>query len=162
MMRSAAACRPICCSGRPCAGQKRAAARNMTCGACQTPTRKRLKPVFSSRSDGLWGVYRFKRGFGGQLLRSAGAWDRAYLPLVYPLYRWWAGGGGRRHDEQHRFGQEWNALVPACPGRTSCRAGSGPVQGALRLAAAAAGGAQNAGASARWRAMVLRRAVPAG
>jgi lipid II:glycine glycyltransferase (peptidoglycan interpeptide bridge formation enzyme) len=50
-----------------------------------------LEANFSSRSDGLWGVYRFKRGFGGQLLRSAGAWDRPYLPFVYPLYRWWSG-----------------------------------------------------------------------
>lgn len=50
-----------------------------------------LEGSFSGRSDGLWGVYRFKRGFGGTLLRSAGAWDRAYLPFVYPLYRWWAG-----------------------------------------------------------------------
>jgi peptidoglycan pentaglycine glycine transferase (the first glycine) len=50
-----------------------------------------LEAGFSSRSYGLWGVYRFKRGFGGRLLRSAGAWDRAYLPFVYPLYRWWAG-----------------------------------------------------------------------
>jgi peptidoglycan pentaglycine glycine transferase (the first glycine) len=49
-----------------------------------------LEANFTGRSEGLWGVYRFKRGFGGQLLRSAGAWDRAYLPLVYPLYRAWA------------------------------------------------------------------------
>jgi len=48
-----------------------------------------LEAGFADRSDGLWGVYRFKRGFGGQLVRSAGAWDRVYLP-VYPLYRWWS------------------------------------------------------------------------
>jgi lipid II:glycine glycyltransferase (peptidoglycan interpeptide bridge formation enzyme) len=57
-----------------------------------------LEAGFSQRSDGLWGVYRFKRGFGGQLVRSAGAWDRAYLPFVQTLYGWWsrrrhAGGG---------------------------------------------------------------------
>ncbi len=55
-----------------------------------------LEANFTGRSDGLWGVYRFKRGFGGELLRSAGAWDRAYLPPVYPLYRWWS---RRRHAE---------------------------------------------------------------
>lgn len=48
-----------------------------------------LEAGFSERSDGLWGVYRFKRGFGGSLVRSAGAWDKPYLP-VYPLYRWWS------------------------------------------------------------------------
>ncbi len=48
-----------------------------------------LEAGFDDRADGLWGVYRFKRGFGGRLVRSAGAWDRVYLP-VYPLYRWWS------------------------------------------------------------------------
>jgi lipid II:glycine glycyltransferase (peptidoglycan interpeptide bridge formation enzyme) len=54
-----------------------------------------LEAGFSERSDGLWGVYRFKRGFGGALMRSAGAWEKAYLPLVSPLYRWWS---ARRHE----------------------------------------------------------------
>jgi lipid II:glycine glycyltransferase (peptidoglycan interpeptide bridge formation enzyme) len=48
-----------------------------------------LEANFSDRSDGLWGVYRFKRGFGGTLVRSAGAWERAYLPLAAPAYHWW-------------------------------------------------------------------------
>ena len=34
----------------------------------------------------LWGVYRFKRGFGGQLLRAPGAFDRVYSPFWYRLY----------------------------------------------------------------------------
>lgn len=46
-----------------------------------------LEENFTSRSDGLWGVYRFKRGFGGQLLRSSGPWDRIYIPYLYTLYR---------------------------------------------------------------------------
>jgi lipid II:glycine glycyltransferase (peptidoglycan interpeptide bridge formation enzyme) len=50
-----------------------------------------LEAQFTERSDGLWGVYRFKRGFGGQLVRSAGAWDRVYLPPLYALYRVWLG-----------------------------------------------------------------------
>ena len=54
-----------------------------------------LEAEFSERSDGLWGVYRFKRGFGGLLLRSAGAWDRPYLPFIYPLYQRYA----RRRQE---------------------------------------------------------------
>jgi peptidoglycan pentaglycine glycine transferase (the first glycine) len=48
-----------------------------------------LEENFSSRSDGLWGVYRFKRGFGGELKRSAGPWDRIYNPFLYRLYTLW-------------------------------------------------------------------------
>ena len=45
-----------------------------------------LEAQFESRHDGLWGVYRFKRGFGGQLKRAAQALDRVYNPLLYWLY----------------------------------------------------------------------------
>ena len=45
--------------------------------------REKLEAEFTERSDGLWGVYRFKRGFGGDLVRSVGAWDRVYAPLRY-------------------------------------------------------------------------------
>jgi peptidoglycan pentaglycine glycine transferase (the first glycine) len=45
-----------------------------------------LEANFESRHDGLWGVYRFKRGFGGQLKRAAQALDRVYNPLLYRLY----------------------------------------------------------------------------
>jgi lipid II:glycine glycyltransferase (peptidoglycan interpeptide bridge formation enzyme) len=45
-----------------------------------------LEAGFESRSDGLWGVYRFKRGFGGTLRRAAQARDRVYQPLLYKLY----------------------------------------------------------------------------
>lgn len=45
-----------------------------------------LEANFTNRRDGLWGVYRFKRGFGGVLVRSAGAWDRVYQPQLYRLY----------------------------------------------------------------------------
>ncbi len=47
-----------------------------------------LEEEFTHRQDGLWGVYRFKRGFGGRLARTVGAWDRVYSPLRYKLYRW--------------------------------------------------------------------------
>lgn len=36
--------------------------------------------------DGLWGVYRFKRGFGGEIKRSVGSWDRVYHQGLYQLY----------------------------------------------------------------------------
>ncbi len=48
-----------------------------------------LEANFMQRSDGLWGVYRFKRGFGGELRRSVGPWDRVYRPWFYALYRVW-------------------------------------------------------------------------
>ncbi len=51
--------------------------------------KERLEAGFTTRSDGLWGVYRFKRGFGGQLRRSSGPWDRVYQPALYAFYRWW-------------------------------------------------------------------------
>ncbi len=49
-----------------------------------------LEVQFRSRSDGLWGVYRFKRGFGGSVVRAPGAFDRVYSPALYRLYRWYA------------------------------------------------------------------------
>jgi peptidoglycan pentaglycine glycine transferase (the first glycine) len=36
--------------------------------------------------QGLWGVWRFKRGFGGEVVRHVGAWDFVYRPLAYRLY----------------------------------------------------------------------------
>jgi lipid II:glycine glycyltransferase (peptidoglycan interpeptide bridge formation enzyme) len=46
-----------------------------------------LEAQFSNRSDGLWGVYRFKRGFAGKLYRSAEAFDRIYQPFIYWIYQ---------------------------------------------------------------------------
>ena len=45
-----------------------------------------LEANFETRHDGLWGVYRFKRGFGGELKRGAQAMDRVYNPLLYRAY----------------------------------------------------------------------------
>ncbi|MFV1949371.1 MAG: lipid II:glycine glycyltransferase FemX [Anaerolineales bacterium] len=39
-----------------------------------------------NESDSLWGVYRFKRGYGGRVARSIGAWDYPARPLLYFLY----------------------------------------------------------------------------
>jgi peptidoglycan pentaglycine glycine transferase (the first glycine) len=47
-----------------------------------------LDTQFTERHEGLWGVYRFKRGFGGRLTRTVGAWDRVYHPVRYRLYCW--------------------------------------------------------------------------
>jgi peptidoglycan pentaglycine glycine transferase (the first glycine) len=43
-----------------------------------------LEAEFTERNDGLWGVYRFKRGFGGQVTRCVGLWEQSLHPL-YPL-----------------------------------------------------------------------------
>jgi lipid II:glycine glycyltransferase (peptidoglycan interpeptide bridge formation enzyme) len=50
-----------------------------------------LEAQFETRSDGLWGVYRFKRGWGGDVVRSAGAWDRVYNRIIYAAYQRIAG-----------------------------------------------------------------------
>ena len=47
----------------------------------------KLEAEFIDRTDGLWPVYRFKRGWGGTLNRSTGAWDYAYSRLGYKLYQ---------------------------------------------------------------------------
>jgi lipid II:glycine glycyltransferase (peptidoglycan interpeptide bridge formation enzyme) len=50
-----------------------------------------LEADFKDRNDGLWGVYRFKRGFGGQVVRHIGAWAQVYAPA-----RWWLYSQARR------------------------------------------------------------------
>jgi len=47
-----------------------------------------LEAEFEQRHEGLWGVYRFKRGFGGQWVQSLGAFDYVYNPLLYQIYKW--------------------------------------------------------------------------
>jgi len=48
-----------------------------------------LEANFETRHNGLWGVYRFKRGFGGELKRAVQAMDRVYNPLLYWAYLVW-------------------------------------------------------------------------
>ncbi|MFZ5819727.1 MAG: lipid II:glycine glycyltransferase FemX, partial [Chloroflexota bacterium] len=43
-------------------------------------------PDVFDASDGMWGVFRFKEGLGGQVVRTLGAWDYTPNPLVYKLY----------------------------------------------------------------------------
>ncbi len=40
-----------------------------------------LEAEFLERRDGLWGVYRFKRGFGGDVVRYVGVWEKPLHPL---------------------------------------------------------------------------------
>jgi lipid II:glycine glycyltransferase (peptidoglycan interpeptide bridge formation enzyme) len=39
-----------------------------------------------TESDPMWGVYQFKRDFGGTVTRYIGAWDYAPIPILYTLY----------------------------------------------------------------------------
>jgi lipid II:glycine glycyltransferase (peptidoglycan interpeptide bridge formation enzyme) len=58
-----------------------------------------LEAGFETRHDGLWNVYRFKRGFGGKLVRAVGAWDRVYNPMLYGAYQaYWRMTGRRQND----------------------------------------------------------------
>jgi lipid II:glycine glycyltransferase (peptidoglycan interpeptide bridge formation enzyme) len=49
-------------------------------------TEDELEAGFTDRQDGLWPVYRFKRGFGGEIKRTVGAADRVYNNLLHRLY----------------------------------------------------------------------------
>ncbi len=64
-------------------------------------------PDALDESDPLWGVYRFKKGFGGEFVRHVGAWDFPVSRLGYWLYtvvmprvlsvmrwRYWRAGAG--------------------------------------------------------------------
>jgi lipid II:glycine glycyltransferase (peptidoglycan interpeptide bridge formation enzyme) len=43
-------------------------------------------PDMFNESDSMWGVYRFKEGLGGKVVRTLGAWDFAPNPFWYKLY----------------------------------------------------------------------------
>ena len=43
-------------------------------------------PDVFDESDGMWGVFNFKRGFRGVVTRHVGAWDYAPFPPLYRAY----------------------------------------------------------------------------
>jgi peptidoglycan pentaglycine glycine transferase (the first glycine) len=43
-------------------------------------------PDVFAEDDPLWGVFQFKQGFGGQVVRYAGAWDHPSAPARYAAY----------------------------------------------------------------------------
>jgi peptidoglycan pentaglycine glycine transferase (the first glycine) len=47
---------------------------------------EKYKRTVTDRQSGLWGVYRFKQGFGGQVVRYVGAYDYVYRPALAWLY----------------------------------------------------------------------------
>lgn len=58
-------------------------------------------------ADSMWGVYRFKLGFGSQIVRTLGAWDYIAYPPLYWFYmqviprliRWRRGKGTQSHEQ---------------------------------------------------------------
>ncbi len=43
-------------------------------------------PEVFDETDPMWGVYRFKAGFRGQVVRTLGAWDYPARPILYALF----------------------------------------------------------------------------
>lgn len=43
-------------------------------------------PHIFIEADPMWGVFRFKEGFGGQIVRHVGAWDNIPSPVLYRIY----------------------------------------------------------------------------
>ncbi len=48
---------------------------------------ERMRLETEAKSDPLYGVYRFKKGFGGAVVRYLPAYDRVYVPPLYRLVR---------------------------------------------------------------------------
>jgi len=67
----------------------------------------------------LWGVYRFKQGFGGDVVRTVGAWDLPIHPIGYQLYT----GGLATMRKARTFGTALQAyreqFLPAQPASSS-------------------------------------------
>ena len=57
------------------------------------------------RHDGLWGVYRFKRGFGGQIACYMGTHDQVYCRALYFLYNL------AIELLMNRLGETWNCRL---------------------------------------------------
>ena len=54
------------------------------------------------RTDGMWGVYRFKRGFGGKVVGYLGTHDQVYNRSLYRLYN------SAVHFLENGLGEAWN------------------------------------------------------
>ena len=46
-------------------------------------------PDVFDKSDSMWGVYRFKSGYGGEVVRTMGAWDYPARPVLYNVFTDW-------------------------------------------------------------------------
>ncbi len=57
-----------------------------------------LEAQFMDRHDGLWQVYRFKRGFGGEVRRAMGSFEYVYSPLLYRAVKFADAQRRKRHS----------------------------------------------------------------
>jgi len=55
--------------------------------ALATDAAERVQLEEQAKSDPLYGVFRFKKGFGGQVTRYLPAYDRVYMPPLYALWQ---------------------------------------------------------------------------
>jgi lipid II:glycine glycyltransferase (peptidoglycan interpeptide bridge formation enzyme) len=69
---------------------------------------EKLEAEFGAREDGLWPIYRAKRGYGGRIQRTVGAADRVYNDLLYRLYQWRRNRGRRATPQGPQARQEVN------------------------------------------------------
>jgi lipid II:glycine glycyltransferase (peptidoglycan interpeptide bridge formation enzyme) len=60
-------------------------------------------PDIFDETDRLWGVYRFKRGFGGQVRQGLGAFD---YPVNRPMYWAFAAALPRLRNLMRRRGED--------------------------------------------------------
>jgi len=51
----------------------------------------KLENELTEQTNGLWGVYRFKRGFGGEIRRNVQSRDKIYKPFLHYLYELYSG-----------------------------------------------------------------------
>ncbi|HEU4324431.1 MAG TPA: peptidoglycan bridge formation glycyltransferase FemA/FemB family protein [Roseiflexaceae bacterium] len=59
--------------------------------APSSPPDEQARLEEEARSDPLHRVYRFKKGFGGRVVRYLPAYDQVYLPPLYAAWRRWGG-----------------------------------------------------------------------
>jgi serine/alanine adding enzyme len=55
--------------------------------AMTTDEAERERLEAEARNDELFGVYRFKKGFGGQIVRYLPAYDQVFMPALYRLWQ---------------------------------------------------------------------------
>ncbi len=118
----------------------------------------------------LWGVFRFKQGFGGDVVRTVGAWDLALNPVLYAAYQKGLGDSGRgdrgsgkwrimanRRDRclirpipnpQSPIPNPGNPPWPGCPIPMCCNLGSG---GTVKAQTGLGGGADRPWPGAAFR-----------
>jgi peptidoglycan pentaglycine glycine transferase (the first glycine) len=94
----------------------------------------------------LWGVFRFKQGFGGEVERTVGAWDR---PLNSPLYQLYRGGVALR--AARAVGQSPEQIIHAAAAALLPQSATPPLDSS---------GLQTVESSDRWRGVLAELPDP--